>query len=144
MQLIRGIHNLKRFQPELGVGDESSAESSTESSAKPGAVVTVGAFDGLHRGHQFVLQHLVETAKQRNAKSIVITLDPLPREYFAPLLAPPRLMSFREKFEGLSALGIDYMFLVRFNDKLRNIEAFDFIERFFVKGLSMRLSLIHI
>lgn len=123
MELIRGIHNLQTTFARSTVLSES------------GVVLSVGAFDGLHRGHQAVLSHVVDVAKQLGLPSVVMTLEPLPREYFAPLLAPARLMSFREKFEGLTRLGIDCVFVVTFNDFIRNIEATPFVKDVFVKGL---------
>jgi len=130
VELIRGLYNLKQIS-----NTGNSAADSRRSTA--GAVLTVGAFDGLHRGHQTVLNHVVAMAAKRNVKSIVLTLDPLPREFFFPLLAPPRLMSFREKFEGLQALGIDYMLLIKFDEKLRNVEASEFIDDIFVNRLKV-------
>ena len=94
MELIRGIHNLK-------------PRHRCSESGQEGVALTIGAFDGLHRGHQAVLLHLIQRAKEAGMPSVVVTLEPLPREFFAPLDAPPRLMSFREKLEGLSELGID-------------------------------------
>ena len=125
MELVRGIHNLK--------GQHGHA-----SSGKAGSVLTIGAFDGLHCGHRSVLNHLRMRAKEAGLPSVVVTLEPLPREYFAPLDAPPRLMSFREKCEGFAALGIDRVILVRFDDRMRNMEATDFIEQVFVNGLNAK------
>ena len=123
MELVRGIHNLK-------------ASHGRSASGQVGTVLTIGAFDGLHRGHQSVLNHLKYRAAEAGLPSVVVTLEPLPREYFAPLAAPPRLMSFREKFEGMAELGIDRVILVRFNDAMRNMEATEFIEKVFVKHLN--------
>ncbi|MDB4363370.1 bifunctional riboflavin kinase/FAD synthetase [Pseudomonadales bacterium] len=121
MQIIRGLHNLfGRYQHAL----------------PNGCVATMGAFDGLHKGHRAVLDHLVEVGARMQLPSVVVILEPLPREYFAPLDAPSRLMSFREKVEGFAALGIDFLLVVRFDDGVRNTEAADFIERVFVQGLA--------
>lgn len=125
MELVRGIHNLQDRHRRASDGSE-------------GTVLTIGAFDGLHRGHRSVLKHLCLRAKQAGLPSVVVTLEPLPREYFAPLDAPPRLMSFREKCEGLTELGIDRILLVRFDDTMRNMDAVEFIETVFVRGLSAR------
>lgn len=125
VELVRGIHNLKDRHRRTKDGVE-------------GTVLTIGAFDGLHRGHRAVLEHLRLRAEQAALPSVVVTLEPLPREYFSPLDAPPRLMSFREKCEGLAELGIDTVLMVRFNDKMRNMEATEFIEYVFVEGLSAR------
>ena len=118
MGLIRGLHNIRPRHH--------------------GCVATIGAFDGLHYGHQAVLQHLLKKAKELNVPSTVVTLEPLPREYFAPTKAPARIMSFREKFEGLRAMGIDRVLRVPFNEKTSRIPARDFIQDVFVKGLGIR------
>ena len=120
VQIIRGLHNL--------FGRYSGALSG-------GCVATMGAFDGLHRGHRAVLDHLLGCARARQLPAVVVILEPLPREYFAPLDAPSRLMSFREKVEGFAALDIDYLLVIRFDDAMRNTEATDFIQRVFVHGL---------
>ena len=125
VELIRGLHNLHAHHRYSANGVE-------------GCVLTIGAFDGLHLGHQAVLRHVIGKARESGLPATVVTLEPLPREYFAPLDAPPRLMSFREKFEGLRALGIDRLLLVRFDDTMRNTEAVEFIEAVFVNGLSAR------
>lgn len=118
MELIRGLHNIRPRHH--------------------GCVATIGAFDGLHYGHQAVLQHLLKKAKELNVPSTVVTLEPLPREYFAPTKAPARIMSFREKFEGLRAMGVDRVLRVPFNEKTSRIPARDFIQDVFVKGLGIR------
>ncbi|MBT8149734.1 MAG: riboflavin biosynthesis protein RibF, partial [Gammaproteobacteria bacterium] len=120
MQIIRGLHNLFGRDVDALAG---------------GCVATMGAFDGLHCGHRAVLDHLVAIARGRQLPAVVVILEPLPREYFAPLDAPSRLMSFREKVQGFAALGIDYLLVVRFDDAVRNTEATDFIEQVFVRGL---------
>ncbi len=125
MELIRGLHNMRARHRYAADGVE-------------GCVLTIGAFDGLHLGHQAVLRHVCDKAGQSGLPATVVTLEPLPREYFAPLDAPPRLMSFREKFEALRTLGIDRLLLVRFDDTMRNTEATEFIEAVFVNGLAAR------
>lgn len=123
MRIIRGLHNL---------GSHRSAFSG-------GSVATLGAFDGLHLGHRAVLDQLLREARKRELPSVVVILEPLPREYFAPLKAPARLMSLREKAEGLAKLGIDYLLVVRFDARLRNMEADAFSQRVFVDGLNVAL-----
>jgi riboflavin kinase/FMN adenylyltransferase len=118
MELIRGLHNLRPRHR--------------------GCVATVGAFDGVHRGHQAVLRHLLQRARALSLPAVVIVFEPLPREYFAPVQAPARIMSFREKFEALSELGIDRVLRIRFNERLREMTAQQFIDRIFVAGLDVR------
>ena len=118
MELIRGLHNLRPRHR--------------------GCVATLGAFDGVHNGHRAVLGHLLERAEELSVPSVVILFEPLPREFLAPREAPPRLMSFREKFLALEGLGIDRVLRVRFDDALRSMSALEFIENIFVKGLGVR------
>lgn len=115
MELIRGLHNLRPRHR--------------------GCVATIGAFDGVHLGHQAVLRHVIEKSRELNLPSTVVVFEPLPREYFAPEKAPPRLMSFREKFLALKALGIDRVLRIRFTAALRDMGAVEFIKQVFAEGL---------
>lgn len=118
MELIRGLHNLRPRHR--------------------GCVATIGAFDGVHRGHQAVLGQLIDKARALGLPSCVVVFEPLPREFFAPAEAPPRLMSFREKFVALRALGIDRVLRIRFTPGFRDMGAREFIRRVFVEGLEAR------
>ncbi|ROR94752.1 riboflavin kinase/FMN adenylyltransferase [Sinobacterium caligoides] len=118
MELIRGLHNLRpRHQ---------------------GCVATIGAFDGVHVGHRAVLGQLLEKGKALNLPTVVIVFEPLPREFFSPLQAPARLMSFREKFAALRELGVDRVLRIQFNDRFRIKSAEDFIHEVFVQGLGIK------
>lgn len=103
-----------------------------------GCVATIGAFDGVHLGHQLVLGQLLEESRARGLPSAVIVFEPLPREYLAPGEAPARLMSFREKFRALSHLGIDRLLRLRFDDSVRCMSASDFAQAIFIRGLDVR------
>ncbi|MEH6587736.1 MAG: bifunctional riboflavin kinase/FAD synthetase [Halioglobus sp.] len=118
MELIRGLHNLRPRHR--------------------GCVATIGAFDGVHLGHQAVIQHLKEKATQLDLPSVVIVFEPLPREYFSPVQAPARIMSFREKFQSMADLGVDCLLRIRFNEELREMSAKRFVEDVFVSGLGAR------
>jgi len=118
MELIRGLHNLRPKHR--------------------GCVATIGAFDGVHLGHQAVIRHLLEKSQAFGLPSLVIVFEPLPREYFSPLQAPSRLMSFREKFRALEALGVDRILRIHFTGDLQRMSAQDFIDEIFVGGLDAR------
>ena len=118
MELIRGLHNLRPRHR--------------------GCVATIGAFDGVHRGHQAVLRALLEKGRELRLPVTVILFEPLPREFFAPLQSPPRLMSFQEKIVALRELGIDRVLRIRFNRKLSEMSADEFLQRVFVDGLGVR------
>ncbi len=118
MELIRGLHNLRpRHQ---------------------GCVATIGAFDGVHLGHQVVIRHLLEKAAELDLPSVIIVFEPLPREYFSPLQAPARIMSFWEKCRALEALGVDRLLRIRFNEQFRVMSAQTFVDDIFVAGLGVR------
>ena len=118
MELIRGLHNLRPRHR--------------------GCVVTIGAFDGVHLGHQAVIRHLLEKSAELELPSTIIVFEPLPREYFSPIKAPARIMSFREKFFALRDLGVDRLLRVRFNERLRGMSAQQFVDDIFVAGLGVR------
>ena len=103
-----------------------------------GCVATIGAFDGVHLGHQAVLEHLLRVGAERSLPSLLITLEPLPREFFKLHDAPPRITTLREKSHVFSQLGLDRLLCVRFNAAVSRIEAGDFIERVFVGQLGVR------
>jgi riboflavin kinase / FMN adenylyltransferase len=118
MELIYGLHNL--------------------CSRHRGCVATIGAFDGLHRGHDAVLKRLEGYAQQYNLPSTLIVFEPLPREYFAPLKSPARLTSFRERWEQLKSYNIDRVLLLHFTELMSNMSAEEFINRVFIQGLGVR------
>jgi riboflavin kinase/FMN adenylyltransferase len=69
--------------------------------------LTIGNFDGVHLGHQALLNGVCVAAKERGLQTAVMIFEPHPREFFTPQQAPPRLTSLREKLEFFSAAGID-------------------------------------
>lgn len=118
MELIRGLHNLRPRHH--------------------GCVATIGAFDGVHLGHQAVIGQLLDKASEFDLPSVIIVFEPLPREYFAPMKAPARIMSFWEKCRALDALGVDRLLRIRFNDKFRAMTAQAFVDDIFVSALGVR------
>jgi len=117
MELIRGLHNLRPRHR--------------------GCVATIGAFDGVHCGHQAVIRQLLERSAAQALPSTVVVFEPLPREYFAPLNAPARLTSFREKFVALEALGVDRILRISFTQQMQKMSAQDFVDTVFVEGLAV-------
>jgi riboflavin kinase / FMN adenylyltransferase len=118
MELIRGLHNLRPRHH--------------------GCVATIGAFDGVHLGHQAVIRHLLEKSRKLALPSLIIVFEPLPREFFAPLQAPARIMSFREKCRALETLGVERLLRIHFNEKFRGMSAQRFVDKIFVTGLGVR------
>lgn len=90
-------------------------------------MVCIGAFDGLHRGHQALVRHAVSRARARGLPAIALTFDPLPREFFGRGSPPARLQSTRARIDGLFALGIDHVGLLRFDARLSAMPAEAFV-----------------
>lgn len=108
------------------------------SDLEPGSVVTIGAYDGLHLGHEQLLERVKAAAADRGLPSVVMSFEPTPREFFSSANPPARLMRFREKFEALADHGIDLFYCPRFDARMRDISADDFIRRILVHGLGAR------
>jgi riboflavin kinase/FMN adenylyltransferase len=89
--------------------------------------LTIGNFDGVHLGHQALLNELKSAAKARGLKTAVVIFEPHPREFFTPSQAPARLSSLREKLEMFEQAGIDRVHICRFNASFAKMSAADFI-----------------
>jgi riboflavin kinase / FMN adenylyltransferase len=85
----------------------------------PGHVAAIGSFDGIHRGHRELISRAIAAAGQQGLSSLVITFEPLPREYFFPVDPPARLTSFRDRWRLLEKDGPRQLCVLRFNDRLR-------------------------
>ena len=110
--------------------------------AAHGCVLTIGNFDGVHRGHQALLAKLTEKARATGLPSAVLTFEPHPREYFTHENRPRRLTSLREKIRLLEAQGVDRLYIGRFNASLAGLTAEQFIEDVLCRGLGVRHVLI--
>ena len=103
-----------------------------------GSVVTIGAFDGLHLGHQALLHAAFDTAGKTGMPTVVMSFEPTPKEFFAGDKPPARLMRFREKFDALSQCGVDIFFCPRFDSTMRDIDAPTFVRRLLVHTMNVR------
>ncbi len=122
MEIIRGLHNIR---PE-----------------HRGCVATIGNFDGVHRGHQMMLEQLIAKADEYAVASLLITFEPLPREYFQRGELPPRLTRFREKITLLSQTRIDRVLCIPFNKELSQIPAESIVDDLLVKRLGVHYILV--
>jgi riboflavin kinase/FMN adenylyltransferase len=95
--------------------------------ANAACAVTIGNYDGLHRGHQKILETLIFESKKRYIETAVITFDPHPKEFFSPSSAPARIISLREKLEFFDKLKIDRVYIIKFNKKFSEIKSYEFI-----------------
>lgn len=107
-----------------------------------GCVLTIGNFDGVHRGHQALLAKLVAKSRETGLPAAMLTFEPHPREYFTHENRPTRLTSLREKILLLEAQGVDRLYIGRFNARLAALSAEEFIEDMLIRGLGVRHLLI--
>ena len=126
MKVFRGLHH-----PELA----------------PACALTIGNFDGVHRGHQAMLALVRSEAAHRGVPSCVLTFEPHPRDYFAkalnqPDLAPARIATLRDKLQELKRCGVDQVVVLPFNARLASQSPQDFIEQVLVQGLGVRYVLV--
>lgn len=91
--------------------------------------LAIGNFDGIHLGHQALLERLIETARARGLRSAVMTFEPHPREFFTPAQAPARLTSLREKLELFAEAGVEYAYVCPFNKRFAAVTAEAFMQR---------------
>lgn len=119
MQLIRGLHNLKK---------------------QAGSAVTIGNFDGVHVGHEKIISRLVGSAKVLGLPSVLISFAPTPQCFFGREQAT--LSNFKEKHRLLARLGVDKHLLIHFNQDFSELEAKDFIQQVLLDKLNMKHCLI--
>ena len=106
-------------------------------SQPPPRVVTVGAYDGVHRGHQEILRQLKARGRASGYSTLVLSFEPLPREFFSPRRPAARLTRFRERFQLMAALGVDEFVCPSFS-RIRHLSATEFIEKVLLRVLNAR------
>ncbi len=123
MELIRGLHNIHpRHQ---------------------GCAATIGNFDGVHIGHQQVIEAVRRKAQQSSRPACVISFEPLPVEFFAPAeRAPTRLTNLREKYRALAQHNVQQLLVLPFDRRLANTSASDFIQKVLISGLQVKHLLV--
>lgn len=109
----------------------------TPSFAPPTALV-IGNFDGLHRGHQALIERMHALAKANALLPALMCFEPLPATYFQPRHPVTRLMSVRDKVRGARALGIERMFMLRFNQSLASLSPEAFVSQVLVSQANVR------
>ena len=117
-ELIRGLHNLRPRHR--------------------GCVATIGSFDGVHRGHQAIIEQLRQRAREHQVPSVAMIFEPQPHEFFSGERAPARLMRFKEKVLALFEAGVDRVLCLQFNETLRNLSGEAFVQRILLDGLGIK------
>jgi riboflavin kinase/FMN adenylyltransferase len=118
MELVRGSHNI--------------------SNAGRGCVLTVGNYDGVHLGHQRMIGVLKARAAELRCPATVLVFEPSSKEFIDPQGAPPRLTRWREKVVALSALGVERLVTLRFDDHMRAMTPQCFVDELIVAALGTR------
>jgi riboflavin kinase/FMN adenylyltransferase len=103
----------------------------------PPCVLTIGAFDGLHKGHQAIFDRARQIADEVGGSLITLTFEPTPAEFFAPVQPPARLTCFRERFELLAQMRVDELICPRFSD-VNALTHDRFVDEILVAGLNVR------
>ncbi|RUO26379.1 bifunctional riboflavin kinase/FAD synthetase [Aliidiomarina minuta] len=122
MELIRGLH--------------------TTTPEHRHCVLTIGNFDGVHLGHQAVLQGVRARAEELQLPAAVMTFEPQPLEFFSPQKAPARLTTWRDKYHLLEAQGMQRLLCVQFNQRFASLHADDFIQQVLVDKLGVKLLVV--
>ena len=113
----------------------------------PACALTIGNFDGVHRGHQAMLALLRSEAQHRGLPSTVLTFEPHPRDHFAelagkPELAPARIAPLRDKLSELERCGVDQVVILPFDAKLASLSPQALVQQVIVEGLRARYVLV--
>ena len=122
MEIITGLHNLRPRHK--------------------GCVLTIGNFDGVHRGHQKLIEYLREQSQRLQLPTMLMTFEPQPREFFAGSMLPARLTRFREKVQLLQSSGLDRLLCMPFNEKTAQIPASWFAQDFMTDKVGAKFVVI--
>ena len=107
-------------------------------SARGRCALTIGNFDGVHRGHRALIDRVTARARELRVTSCVLTFEPHPREFFAREAAPARITRLRDKLELMAAAGVKRVHVARFDARFAALSAARFIEQVLVRGLGVR------
>jgi riboflavin kinase/FMN adenylyltransferase len=110
--------------------------------ARKPTVLTIGNFDGMHRGHQEILRRVLEQARQKQLMAAVLTFFPHPVRVLRPEEAPPLLMTLDQKLAAFEAAGIDAVLVLSFNEALSKLSAGDFVGSYLVEAVHARQVLV--
>jgi riboflavin kinase / FMN adenylyltransferase len=119
------------------VTDEPVHEALRVDDVEPGpSVVTIGSFDGVHRGHQTLVRRAVDAASERGVRSVAVTFEPHPSAVVRPGSEPPYLQTLSDRITSLYVAGIDRVLVLDFTPALAALEPHEFLERVLVGRLA--------
>jgi riboflavin kinase / FMN adenylyltransferase len=110
--------------------------------ARGRCALTIGNFDGVHRGHRALVDRVIARAREAKLTSCVLTFEPHPREFFAGEAAPARITRLRDKLDLLGQAGVEHVHVARFDARFAALPAERFIEDVLVRGLGTRWLLV--
>ena len=110
--------------------------------ARGRCALTIGNFDGVHRGHRALVDRVVARARENDLTSCVLTFEPHPREFFAGEAAPARITRLRDKLELLAQTGVERVHVARFDARFAALAPERFVEDVLVDGLGVRALII--
>lgn len=101
-------------------------------------IATIGNFDGLHQGHQSLINYMLQDARQNQLTSVVISFEPSAKEYFMGKQAPARIYTLREKLQHIQELQPDLCVALKFNQQLAKMPPEDFVQDILLKSLNIK------
>jgi riboflavin kinase/FMN adenylyltransferase len=110
--------------------------------ARGRCALTIGNFDGVHRGHRALIDRVTAKAREAKLTSCVLTFEPHPREFFAPDSAPARITRLRDKLELMAQAGVEHVHVARFDARFAAMTAERFIEDVLVRALGVQWLLV--
>src|SRR3954466_14361503 len=103
------------------------------------SVVTIGSYDGVHRGHQLIIRHAVDRARELDLPAVVVTFDPPPSEVVRPGSHPPLLAPHHRRAELMAELGVDAVLILPFPQEFSRLTPADFVVKVLVDKLRARV-----
>src|SRR5262245_40444545 len=102
------------------------------------SVVSIGNFDGVHRGHLAILETVMRRAKELNHRSVVMTFSPHPIRFLAPYKAPKLISTIHQKIRLIEKSGVDLLFVLNFDEPFSRLSPDAFIDQYLIEGLGAR------
>lgn len=118
--------------------NRSFSSTHSQGDTRVGTALTIGNFDGVHKGHAALLQHVASTAKSLSLTPTVITLDPHPKELFNPDFRLNRISTLRDRIAAMESCGIEQVCILPFNKKMAGLSPSDFVDQVLVNQLNAK------